>query len=170
MRSGAVFIILIGLAACDESKDRPADPVAAAKAEAVAAGTEAVAAGTQAVAAGQEAVEVVKAIPGKPVSCSGSKEITVDGASINAGSSPAVVASGSCQVTITGSQLTSDLVAVDVSGSADVTIRGSVVIGKVAAISLSGSASVTAKDTRFVGRKSVTGSADWTDQGGNKFE
>jgi len=73
-------------------------------------------------------------------------------------------------VTIKDSQLASDLVAIDVSGSAEVTITGSVVAGKVAAINLSGSASVTARDTRFVGRKSVTGSADWTDQGGNKFE
>lgn len=105
-----------------------------------------------------------------PVSCSGSKVLTIDGAAIRGGKLPGVVASGSCRVTITNSQVSADLLGIDVSGSAELVIVNSVVSGKLRAISVSGSAHVTAKGSRFVGGRSVSGSGRWTDQGGNKFE
>jgi hypothetical protein len=107
---------------------------------------------------------------GQPISCSGSKVITIDGASIKGGKLPAVMASGSCRVTIVDSQVSSDLLAIDVSGSAELVIKNSVVTGKLRAISVSGSAHVIAKGSRFIGGKSVSGSGSWTDQGGNRYE
>jgi hypothetical protein len=105
-----------------------------------------------------------------PISCSGSKVITIDGASIKSGKLPGVVASGSCKVTIVDSKVSSDLLAIDVSGSAELIIKNSVVSGTLRAISVSGSGHVIAKGSRFIGGRSISGSGRWTDQGGNSFE
>jgi hypothetical protein len=106
----------------------------------------------------------------KPVSCSGSKVLSIQGATIKSGTLPAVVASGSCRVTIVDSHVSSDLLGIDVSGSAELTIKNSVVSGKLRAISVSGSGHVIAKGSRFIGGRSISGSGRWTDQGGNSFE
>jgi hypothetical protein len=126
----------------------------------------------------------------KPVTCEGTKDVVLDKVIIEA-DGPAVTVTGSCDVTIknsvirtTGSAIvikgSGDVTIIDstveskgtallIQGSGDIDVRGSQITGATAA-RLDGSGDLVARDSRFRGKKTIRGTGEYKNSGGNTWE
>lgn len=93
----------------------------------------------------------------EPIVCAGQEQITLDGVTITNDDGPGIRASGNCQVTLTGSEVSGSTYGVDASGNAQVTIEGGRVSGGEAAVVSVGNAQVNLPQTEVVGEVRVQG-------------
>lgn len=101
--------------------------------------------------------------------CAGSEDIEIIGKTIESPTNGLVIA-GSCDVVIENSVINAAEWAIVISGSGDVKITDSVIQGGAGSVNVSGSGDIEARGTRFIGRMAQSGSADFSDLGGNSFD
>lgn len=101
--------------------------------------------------------------------CAGSQDMEIIGKTIESPTNGLVI-SGSCDVVIEGSTINAAEWAIVISGSGDVRITNSVIQGGIGSVSVSGSGDIEASGTTFIGRMAQSGSADFSDLGGNTFD
>jgi hypothetical protein len=152
LRASSLVILSVLLGGCVR---RSAPPVTAA--------TVVVATPYEGAAEPAAAPEAVPASPAPksahaPVECSGSEAIVLRNVVIDGGMLPAVSASGSCQVTIEDSELSSNGAAIAASGSASVVVTRTIVSGSVS-LAASGAASIVSLQSSIHGETSSSGAA-----------
>ena len=126
----------------------------------------------------------------KPVKCTATKDVVLDGVIIEA-KGPAATLMGACDITIKNSVIrtsetaiqlmgSGDIIlsnttvetkgtAVSLAGSGDVQVTDSRISGKVA-VSIDGSGDLVATNSQFRGKKVIRGTGEYQDKGGNKWE
>lgn len=106
--------------------------------------------------------------PHVPIRCVGSKDLRLVGRSIDT-SGDAIEVLGSCDVVLDRCRIRAGGSAIAIKGSGTVTVSDSYVEGRRAAVRILGSGDLRARRTRFVGRRSVMGSGQLHDDGGNTW-
>jgi hypothetical protein len=90
--------------------------------------------------------------------CTGADQVTIQGRTVAATASPAIRATGACQLTLVGVTLSAP-VAVEATGGSHVTMTGGALTGAVAALDASGGAHVDVVGTTITGPVRKSGGA-----------
>jgi hypothetical protein len=103
------------------------------------------------------------------VSCDETDHVVIEGRSIETAGN-AIAIRGSCQVTIRNSVIVAGGQAINAAGSARVKIENSYLAGETAGFELRGKAKLTAKGSLFRGKRTILGTAQVVDLGGNSWD
>jgi hypothetical protein len=125
--------------------------------------------------AGAEPGDYTEAEPGSglrqhpPVTCSGNREIVLEGVHISA-PDVAVDVVGNCDIVVTGSHIVGGRYGVLIRGNGEVKFHNSTVEGGEASYVIMGNGAISAQGTRFVGQHMITGNGDFQDKGNNTWQ
>jgi hypothetical protein len=104
-----------------------------------------------------------------PVTCTGNREIVLEGVHI-AAPEVAVDVVGNCSVVVTNSHIAGGRYGVLIRGNGEVRFHNSTVEGGEASYVIMGNGAISARGTRFVGQHMITGNGDFQDQGSNTWQ